>query len=61
MPYIQDFSYIGSQKEFRRALPWYDDDSGGFGDSYGDYEAAPVAGNTFDYPYLHGSSVMKAS
>lgn len=60
VPYIQDFSYIGSQKEFRRALPWYDDDSGGFGDSYGDYEAAPVAGNTFDYPYLHGTSVMKA-
>lgn len=60
VPYLQDFSYIGSQKEFRRSLPWYDDDSGGFGDSYGDYETTVVAGNTFDYPAVHGCSVLRA-
>ena len=58
VPYIQDISHVGSQKEFCRSRPWTDDDAGGFGDSYGDRETDVVSGNTFDYAYIHGLSLM---
>ena len=60
VPYINDISYIGSQYEFRRSIPWMDDDSPGFGASYADYETRVIAGNTFDYPYVHGKAFAKA-
>lgn len=60
VPYIEDISYIGSMKEFRRSIPWMDDDASGFGDSYSNYETMVIAGNTFDYPAVHGSSILKA-
>ena len=60
VPYLQDISYTGSQKEFNRSLPWLDDDSGGYGDSYGNEETKVIAGNTFDYPALHGEAILKA-
>lgn len=60
VPYKEDISYIGSMKEFRRSIPWMDDDASGFGDSYADYETMVIAGNTFDYPALHGASILQA-
>ncbi len=60
VPYLQDISYTGSMKEFNRSLPWVDDDAGGFGDSYGNEETKVIAGNTFDYPALHGDAILKA-
>ena len=60
VPYVQDISYIGQMREFRRAVPWMDDDASGFGDSYGDYETKVIAGNTFDYPSVHGAAILKA-
>ena len=60
VPYIQDISYIGKMKEYRRSVPWMDDDASGFGDSYGNYEAQVIAGNTFDYPAIHGAAILKA-
>lgn len=36
------------------------DDASGYGDSYGTYERITAAGNTFDYPALHGRGIMKA-
>lgn len=59
VPYIKDFSYIGSQHEIRREIPWMDDDAPGFGASYADYEDKVIAGNTFDYPYSHGLAFLK--
>ena len=59
VPYIQDISYIGKMKEYRRSIPWMDDDASGFGDSYGNYETQVIAGNTFDYPALHGAAILK--
>lgn len=59
-PYIKDISYIGSQYEFRREIPWMDDDSPGFGASYADYETRVIAGNTFDFPSIHGKAFAKA-
>lgn len=60
MPYVADLSFTGEQYEFRRDVPWADDDAPGFGASHGNHEAVPVAGNTFDYPVLHGQAIRRA-
>ena len=58
VPYIKDISYIGSQYEFRREIPWMDDDAAGFGASQANYETKVIAGNTFDYAYNHGVAIV---
>lgn len=55
-----DISYVGSMKEFRRSAPWADDNTAGFGISWGNYETMVIAGNTFDYPAIHGAAILKA-
>ena len=60
VPYINDISYIGRMKEFRRSAQWTDDDAAGFGDSSSTYDTLVISGNTFDYPALHGRSIMRA-
>lgn len=60
VPYIADINHIGDMFEFRRELPWFDDDSAGFGASRSNYEDKVIAGNTFDFPALHGRSIMAA-
>ena len=60
VPYIKDISFIGSMFEFRRDIPWMDDDAAGFGASRANYEEKVIAGNTFDYPYIHGKAIMSA-
>ena len=60
VPYVKDISFIGSQFEFRRDIPWMDDDAAGFGASRADYEDRVVAGNTFDFVALHGEAVAAA-
>jgi len=59
VPYLYDISYIGSQHEYRREIPWMDDDSPGFGASNANYETQMIAGNSFDYPYIHGKAFAK--
>ncbi|GHT06422.1 hypothetical protein AGMMS49525_14680 [Bacteroidia bacterium] len=54
------YNYIGSQHEFRRSVPWMDDDAAGFGASNGNYETTLIAGNTFDYPAIHGKAIAQA-
>ena len=53
-------NYTGSQYEFHRQAPWTDNDANGFGSSNTDYEATSVAGNTFNYPFIHGKSIVAA-
>ena len=60
VPYMSDISFIGSQFEFRRNIPWMDDDAAGFGASRADYEDKEIAGNTFYYPYVHGQAIAAA-
>lgn len=60
VPYVKDISYIGKMKEYRRSIPWMDDDASGFGDSYANYETQVIAGNTFDYPAIHGAAILNA-
>lgn len=60
VPWGNDISFIGSQFEFRRNIPWMDDDAAGFGASRADYEDKVVAGNTFDYVYTHGLAIAES-
>jgi len=54
------YNYIGSQFEYRRRIPWMDDDAVGFGGSNANYETTVIAGNIFDYPYVHGLAISNA-
>lgn len=58
--YIEDITFIGEQHNFRRPQLWADDDNPGFGASYQDYAGKKVAGNAFDYAYVHGKAILKA-
>ncbi|MFN8241191.1 MAG: xanthan lyase [Bacteroidales bacterium] len=60
VPYKYDISGIGDQYDFDRKSPWLDDDAAGWGSSYSDREGMVIAGNSFDYPAIHGSAVLKA-
>jgi len=57
VPYINDYGFIGKQYEFNRTKPWKSDDEAGFGSSYSNFADKIIAGNSFDYPYLHGKSI----
>ncbi len=59
VPYINDIGFIGYQYEFRREIPWTSNDASGFGACYSDYEDMVIAGNSFDYPSVHGKAFMK--
>lgn len=54
VPHIRDISFIGYQTEFRRNA------GESFGKSNGDYASSVIAGNNFDYPFLHGKSISAA-
>jgi hypothetical protein len=60
VPYLSEHQFIGHMHEYRRAIPWMDDDAAGFGDSDANYETTEIAGNTFDYPFLHGQAFAAA-
>jgi hypothetical protein len=51
-----DYNYTGLQYDFDPASPFRTNDGPGHGASLADDETALVAGNTFDYPYVHGMS-----
>lgn len=55
--YIEDISFIGEQIIFDRELSKSENDSYALGTSYTDYEATVIAGNSFDYPALHGGDM----
>ena len=60
VPYLEDLSYIGENYQLRRDLPWVDNDNAGFGASYTDRAGEKVAGNTFDFVYVHGKAALQA-
>ena len=60
VPYIANIGFTGQQYEFKRNTPWNDNDAAGFGASHANEEAKIIAGNTFDYPYLHGTAIKAA-
>lgn len=60
VPYVNDITYIGDMYEFRRDSEFITNDNPGFGASYDDYAGKTVAGNTFDYPSVHGKAILEA-
>ena len=52
VPYIKDISFAGHQTEFRRNA------GESFGRSGQSFVTQVIAGNTFDFPFLHGKSLM---
>ncbi|MGC9151563.1 MAG: xanthan lyase [Microbacter sp.] len=54
------YNYVGSMYEFRRQKPWISDDSPGFGASNANDETKVIAGNSFDYPFVHGEAIAHA-
>ena len=60
VPYVREINFIGPQYQFRRNLPWLDDDNPGFGAAWTDEAGKVFAGNTFDYCGIHGKALMAA-
>lgn len=60
VPYLSDISFIGSQREFRRSETLSENYNECLGSCYSDYATEELAGNTFDYPALHGRSIAAA-
>lgn len=58
--YLQDISFIGEQTIFDRRLSRSENDNYALGTCYNDYETMVIAGNSFDYPALHGEDILKA-
>ncbi len=54
----RQINFIGEMYQFNRSLPWVDDDCPGFGASYTDCATSVYAGNSFDYPALHGQALL---
>jgi hypothetical protein len=55
--YIEDISFTGEQFIFDRKLSRSENDNYALGTSYTDYEDKVIAGNSFDYPSLHGNDL----
>lgn len=60
VPYQYDLNFTGSQYEFGVDVPYKDNENPGFGASQANFEKSVIAGNTFDYPYIHGKSIKSA-
>jgi hypothetical protein len=60
VPYIADISFTGEQTIFDRTLNRSEDEFNALGTSRRNYETQVLAGNTFDYPAIHGASIVEA-
>ena len=60
VPYIEDISFIGEQTIYDRSLNRSENERNALGTSQRNYETKVLAGNTFDYPALHGVSIVEA-
>jgi hypothetical protein len=54
-----DLSFTGNEFDFDPKHEWITNDNPGWGASYSDREANVIAGNIFDYSYIHGKSIRK--
>ena len=57
VPYIHDISLAGNQEYFRRTGAGKEGKQG-LGYSTDELEGFTLAGNTFDYPYIHGKAIQ---
>ena len=54
-----NISFVGRQYDFNPIDEWKSNDEPGWGGSHADYEGKVIAGNSFDYPFIHGESILK--
>ena len=59
LPYLSSTAYCGYQQNFDRTRPGLETPDG-LGYSGSELEGRTVAGNTFDYPFLHGKALQHA-
>lgn len=55
VPYLYNISLCGAQQNFNR-----EEAGKRFGESGSEYEGMKIAGNTFDYPFVHGKAIQAA-
>jgi hypothetical protein len=60
VPDKYDISFTGTQHDFNPNSPYISNDAPGHGASSADYETKIIAGNTFDFPYVHGLAIKNA-
>ncbi|MDR2841402.1 MAG: N-acetylmuramoyl-L-alanine amidase [Paludibacter sp.] len=58
--YRYETGFIGTQYEFEIHTPFKSDRDPGYGGSLTDNENSIIAGNTFDYPFVHGKAIRAA-
>ncbi len=58
VPYLYDYGFTGAQINFNPDSKWLTDDDPGHGASASDFETKIIAGNTFDYSYIHGKALL---
>ena len=58
--YLRDVAFIGEQRIHDIAKRREKSEQKAFGHSFSNYQGTIVGGNTFDYPYLHGESLVAA-
>ena len=56
--YMREITHVGEMYDFRRSNQWLSNERPGFGASYTDMAGNVVAGNSFDYPAIHGKAVL---
>jgi hypothetical protein len=59
--YKYDFGFSGRQYDYDIKSDFITNDAPGHGASRSDYETSIIAGNSFDYPYIHGKAIMNNS
>lgn len=60
VPDKYDYAFTGDQFNFDTTDPWHTDDRPGHGASYANEETKIIAGNSFDYPVVHGRAIKSA-
>jgi len=60
VPYMRDITFTGEMYNNRRKENWVTNARPGFGASYTDMAGKVTAGNTLDYAYVHGKSILSA-
>ena len=58
VPDKYDLGFTGNPYDFDRSSIWLDDDSPGWGASYGNSEGKIIPGNSFDFCYIHGEAIL---
>lgn len=59
VPYLWNISFCGAQTGFNRSEAGKEG-KGSLGDSGKELEGMKIAGNTFDYPFIHGKAIQAA-